>query len=72
MINTLNTSKYNISNLTNGSVIISVFTIFNTQSSDVGTYTCYAENDFGDDKNSGVLIINGKLVILFLNIQLSI
>ena len=69
MINTsTNTSKFNISNSINGSVITSVFTILNTQSSDVGTYTCYAENDFGDDQNSGVLTINGKqtcLVILF-------
>ena len=68
MINTSNTNKYNISNSTNGLVITSMFTILNTQSSDVGTYTCYAENDFGDDQNSGVLTINGKqtyLVILF-------
>ena len=68
MINTSNTNKFNISNSTNGLVITSVFTILNTQSSDVGTYTCYAENDFDDDQNSGVLTINGKqtcLVILF-------
>ena len=60
MIITFNSNKYNISNSTNGSVITSVFTILNTQSSDVGTYTCYAKNDFGDDQNSAVLTINGK------------
>ena len=60
MINTSNTSKYNISNSTNGSVITSAFTILSTRSSDVGTYNCYAENDFGDDQNSGILTINGK------------
>ena len=64
MINTSNTSKYNISNSTNGSVITSVFTILNTRSSDVGTYTCHAENDFGDNRNSGTLTINGKQTCL--------
>ena len=60
MINTSNISKYNTSNSTNGNVITSAFTILSTQSSDVGNYTCYAENDFGNDQNSGVLTINGK------------
>ena len=59
-INSSNSSKYNISNSINITLITSVFTIINTHSSDVGTYTCYANNIFGDDQNSGVLTINGK------------
>ena len=60
LINTSNTSKYNISNSINGNVFTSLFTILNIQSSDVGTYTCYAENIIGDYQNSGVLTIYGK------------
>ena len=59
-INSSNSSKYNISNSINITLITSVFTIINTHSSDVGTYTCYANNIFGDDQNSGILTINGK------------
>ena len=63
MINALNTSNYNISNTVSGVVVVeSLLTIFNTQSSDVGTYTCHAENVIGSDRSSGILTINGNCV----------
>ena len=40
----LNDSKYNISTLVNGSSVESSLTIQNAQSSDVGIYTCNANN----------------------------
>ena len=49
-----------MSNSINGRVITSVFTIVNTQSSDVGTYRCQAENIIGFDKSSGVLTVYGE------------
>ena len=58
MINTSNT-RYNISNSLSGNVITSLFTITNIQSSDVGTYTCQAENVIGNDKSSGILTVHG-------------
>ena len=42
--------------------IISFLVIINTQSSDVGTYTCEAQNVIGTDQSSGVLTVNGKYV----------
>ena len=60
MINTSNTMKYNISNSVNRNIVTSVFTIMNTQSSDVGTYTCYTENIIGNEQSFGVLTVNGK------------
>jgi len=60
MINVSDTSKYNISNSVNGTVVASLFTIMNTQSSDVGRYTCHAENIIGIERSSGVLTVNGK------------
>ena len=60
IINTSNTSKYNISNSINGNVITSVFTIVSAQSSDVGTYTCHAMNIIGSDKSSAILTVHGK------------
>ena len=60
LIHVSNASKYIISNSSNGTIIISLLTIMNTQSSDVGRYTCFAENIIGNDQNSGVLTVNGK------------
>ena len=34
-------------------------TVINVQSSDVGTYTCYASNGISTDTSSGVLSVNG-------------
>jgi len=60
MINVSDTSKYNISSSVNGTVVMSSLTITNTQSFDVGAYTCQAENTIGIDRSSGILTVNGK------------
>ena len=60
MINTLNANKHNISTSINGNEIISLFTIINMRSSDVGTYTCQAENIIGNDKSSRILTVHGE------------
>ena len=61
LLNVLNASDHNISSIVSGIVVESLLTIFNTQSSDVGTYTCHAENLIGSDRSSGILTVNGKL-----------
>ena len=60
MINVSNASKYNVSNTLRETTVTSLLTISNANSSDVGTYTCQAENIIGIDQNSGVLTVNGK------------
>ena len=60
MIDISNTSKYNIFDSLNGTVVTSSLTIINAQSSDVGTYTCFAKNIIGTEQNSGILTVNGK------------
>ena len=42
----------------------STLTIMNVQSSDVGTYTCNATNVVSTDTSSGVLTVNGELLIV--------
>ena len=66
VINASDASKYNISNSNNGIVVKSFLIIMNVQSSDVGTYTCYAENIIGSDRSSGVLTVNGKYICILL------
>ena len=64
MINLSNNSKYNISLMAlNESVIESTLNIINVKSSDVGSYTCEAENIIGKDQSSGVLTVNGKCIV---------
>ena len=65
MIDVSNASKYIISNSSNGTMVISLLTIMNTQSSDVGRYTCVAENIIDSDQISGVLSVNGKQQCLY-------
>ena len=60
MINVSDTSKYNISNTTRETIVASSLMIINAKSSDVGTYTCQAENIIGIDQSSGILTVNGK------------
>ena len=67
MINTSNTSKYNVSDLINGKVITSIFTIMNTKLTDVGNYTCVAKNIFGCDQSVGILVVNGKQACLIIS-----
>ena len=66
MIDVSNGSKYIIFNSSNGTMVISLLTIMNTRSSDVGRYTCVAENVIGSDQSSGVLTVNGKLICFLL------
>ena len=61
-----NTMNYTISmmslNITTNS---STLKIMNVQSSDVGTYTCNATNVISTDTSSGVLTVNGELLLLY-------
>ena len=61
MINVSNTSKYNVSNTRRDTTATSLLTISNADSSDVGTYTCQAENNIGTDQSYGILTVNGKV-----------
>ena len=47
----------------NTTSISSTLTIMNVQSSDVGTYTCNATNVVSTDTSSGVLTVNGELLL---------
>ena len=63
MVNLSDISKYNSSSMyLNESIIESSLDIINVKSSDVGTYTCEAENIFGTDRSSAVLTVNGKSI----------
>ena len=61
VINVSDTSIYNISNTMRETIVTSSLTISNAKSSDVGTYTCQAENIIGIDQSSGILTVNGKV-----------
>ena len=69
MINVSDT-KYNFSASINGIVVTSILTITSARSSDVGRYTCFAENFIGNDQSSGVLTVNGtylsSIMLLFI------
>ena len=61
MVNLSDSSKYNSSSMyLNESIIESTLNIINAESSDVGAYTCEAENDLGTDRYSAVLTINSE------------
>ena len=63
MVNLSDSSKYsNTSMHLNETIIESTLSIINAESSDVGTYTCEAENIIGTDHSSGVLTVNGTYV----------
>ena len=47
----------------NTTTISSTLTIMDVQSSDVGTYTCNATNVVSSDTSSGVLNVNGELLL---------
>ena len=61
MINSSDENEYNISTSLNGTAVTSILTVVNAQSSDVGTYTCIAENIIGSDQSSGILTACSKL-----------
>ena len=62
-VNDANTMKYTISLMSLNNTINNTLTIMNVQSSDVGTYTCNATNVVSSDTSSGVLTVNGKLLL---------
>ena len=65
--NETNVYKYDISQLSlNTTTISNTLTIMNVESSDVGTYTCNATNVISTDISSGVLTVNGELILLVL------
>jgi len=47
----------------NTTTINNTLTIMNIESSDVGTYTCNATNVVSSDISSGVLTVNGELLL---------
>ena len=65
LVDEANTMKYTISMKSlNITTINSTLTIMNVQSSDVGTYTCNATNVVSTDTSSGVLTVNGELLLM--------
>ena len=63
-----NGTKHTISETSvNTTTINSILTIMSVESSDVGTYTCNATNVVSSDTSSGVLTVNGELLILVLH-----
>ena len=68
MVNLSDGSKYNSSSMyLNESIIESTLNTINVELSDVGIYTCEAENNFGTDQSSGVLTVNGKFMLYDFN-----
>ena len=60
----INVNKYDISQSPiNATTLSSILMIMNVQSSDVGTYTCNATNVVSSDTSSGVLTVNGELLL---------
>ena len=66
MINLSNSSKYiSSSMILNETIIESTLFIINAESSDVGTYTCEAENIIGTDQSSAVLTVNSEYLLKY-------
>ena len=63
IMNLTDGSKYNIHTIIFGENILSFLTIINAESSDVGTYSCEAENIIGSDISSGILTVNGRCIV---------
>ena len=60
MVNLSDSSKYNSSSMyLKESIIESTLNIINAESSDVGRYTCEANNTIGNVNSSGALTVNG-------------
>ena len=56
--------KYNISEMSlNTTTISNTLTVMSVESFDVGTYTCNATNVVSSDTSSGVLTVNGELLL---------
>ena len=62
--NDTDVNKYNIMEMeVNTTTINTTLTVINVESSDVGTYTCNATNVISSDTSSGVLTVNGELMV---------
>ena len=59
----MNTSKYMFAHRHLVTYVVDILNIMNVQSSDVGTYTCNATNVISSDTSSGVLTVNGELLL---------
>jgi len=60
----VNGTKHTISEMSlNTTTISNTLTIMSVESSDVGTYTCNATNVVSTDSSSGVLTVNGELLL---------
>ena len=59
----INTSKYMFTHEQSKNSFMNTLTIMDVQSSDVGTYTCNATNIVSTDSSSGVLSVNGELLL---------
>ena len=67
LVDEANTMKYTISVMSlNSTTISNILTIMDVESSDVGTYTCNATNVVSSDTSSGVLTVNGELLLYLL------
>ena len=55
-----NATKYMITERLLPNANMNVLNILDLESSDVGTYTCYATNVISNDTSSGVLTVNGQ------------
>ena len=63
--NETNVNKYKIlQSSLNATTLSSTLMIMNVESSDVGTYTCNATNVISSDTSSGILTVNGELLLL--------
>ena len=70
LVEKIDATKYTVSVMfLNTTVISSMLTIRNVESSDVGTYTCNATNIISSDTSSGVLTVNGEFFGSTLNIM---
>ena len=65
-LNESNTAKYMITGRQMLNYSTDTLTILSVESSDVGTYTCNATNLISSDTSSGILTINGELLLLML------
>jgi len=63
-------TKYAISEMSlNAIAKSSTLTVINAESSDIGTYTCKAVNFKSTDTSSGMLTVNGKNIVVDINIS---
>jgi len=63
-VDKIDAMKYTVSvTFLNTTVISSMLTIRNVESSDMGTYTCNATNVISSDISSAVLTVNGEFLL---------